>query len=111
MGKKRKAAFFDVDGTLTTENVWRQIMDWFKARGKRRLTNAFFWAYHTPSFVLFKLGLISQSRFRRGWALHLPWFLRGYTLEQGAEVWDGVVQDYLPKLWRGGFTGHFGRTP
>ena len=96
----RKAAFFDVDGTLTTGNVWRCIMDYFKDQGERRLTNACYWAYHTPSYLLFKLGVISQSRFRHGWALHLPWFFRGYSLADADRVWDGVLADYLPPLWR-----------
>jgi HAD superfamily hydrolase (TIGR01490 family) len=96
----RKAAFFDVDGTLTTGNVWRCIMDYFKDRGERRFTNAFYWAYNTPSYLLFKMGLISQGRFRRGWALHLPWFFRGYSEADAERVWEGVLADYLSPLWR-----------
>ena len=98
--KVRKAAFFDVDGTLTKGNVWKAIMAQFKERKIRRTTNAFFWLYHAPSYFLFKAGLISQSRFRRGWANHLAWYFRAFTKTQSQEIWDGVVQNYLHREWR-----------
>ena len=96
----RKAAFFDVDGTITTGRVWRGIMDYFKVRGQRRVTNALFWAYNTPSYLLFKARLISQSAFRRRWASSLPWYFRGYSLEKADQIWTYVVRDYLKDLWR-----------
>lgn len=98
--KARKAAFFDVDGTLTKGNVWKAIMDQFKKQNVRRATNAFYWLYHTPSFFLFKAGLISQSRFRFGWAKHLAWYFRAYTISQSQAIWDGVIRENLPSEWR-----------
>ena len=98
--KARKAAFFDVDGTLTSGNVWKAIMDQFKKQKARRATNAFYWLYHAPSYFLFKAGLISQSRFRWGWAKHLAWYFRAYTKFQSQQVWDGVVREHLTKEWR-----------
>jgi HAD superfamily hydrolase (TIGR01490 family) len=95
-----KAAFFDVDGTLTTERVWRGMLEYFRQRGLRRWTRNFFWAYHMPIYLLYKIGLVSQSAFRRPWAAHLPWFIRGYTVEQAQEVWDWVAQVYLKPFWR-----------
>lgn len=98
--KKRKVAFFDVDGTLTQGNVWRAIMDQFKKRKIRRTTNALYWLYHAPSYFLFKASLISQSRFRRGWAKHLAWYFRGYDEPRAEAIWDGVLNDHLPSQWR-----------
>lgn len=97
---KRKAAFFDVDGTLTTGRVWRGIMDYFQLRGQRRLTNFLYWAVHMPIYLLFKMGLVSQSAFRRPWAARLPWYFRGFSVDEADEIWDYVVNEYLPNLWR-----------
>jgi HAD superfamily hydrolase (TIGR01490 family) len=30
----------------------------------------------------------------------LPWFIRGYTIEQAQDVWDWVAQVYLKPFWR-----------
>ena len=95
-----KAAFFDVDGTLTTERVWRGMLEYFRQRHLRRWTRRFFWAYHMPIYMLYKVGLVSQSAFRRPWAAHLPWFIRGYSIEQAQKVWDWVAQEYLKPYWR-----------
>jgi HAD superfamily hydrolase (TIGR01490 family) len=96
----RKAAFFDVDGTLTTGQVWRAIMDYFKAHRERRLANFAYWAYHAPLFFLFKLGVISQTAFRRPWAAHLAWYFAGLSVEETANVWDRIVSDHMSSLWR-----------
>jgi HAD superfamily hydrolase (TIGR01490 family) len=95
-----KAAFFDVDGTLTTERVWRGMLEYFLQRKLRTWTRRFFWAYHMPIYLLYKIGLASQSAFRRPWAAHLPWFIRGYSIEQAQDVWDWVAQVYLKPFWR-----------
>ncbi len=95
-----KAAFFDVDGTLTTERVWRGMLEYFKSRGLRRWTRRYFWLYHMPIYMLYKIGLVSQSGFRRLWAAHLPWFIRGYSTGQAQGVWDWVAEEYLKKFWR-----------
>ncbi|MGH2582186.1 MAG: HAD family hydrolase [Anaerolineales bacterium] len=95
-----KAAFFDVDGTLTTERVWRGIMEYFARRGERRWTHRFFWAYHLPVYFLYKLKLVPQSSFRRPWAAHLAWFVRGFSIEEAEPVWDWVTDEYLQPFWR-----------
>ncbi|MCL5428776.1 MAG: HAD-IB family hydrolase [Chloroflexi bacterium] len=95
-----KAAFFDVDGTLTTERVWRGMLEYFKSRGLRLWTRRFFWLVHMPVYMLYKIGIVSQSAFRRPWAAHLPWFIRGYSIEQAQEVWDWVAKEYLKPFWR-----------
>jgi HAD superfamily hydrolase (TIGR01490 family) len=94
------AAFFDVDGTLTTERVWRGVLEYYKQHGLRRWTSRLFWAYHLPLFFLHKAKLLSQSAFRKPWAEHLLWFLRGDTPAQAKPVWDWVTTQYLGKVWR-----------
>lgn len=95
-----RAAFFDVDGTLTDTRVWEGLMAYFKLRGLRRWTHRAFWAYHMPYYLLHKARLISQGTFRRPWAAHLAWYLRGYSPEETHPVWDWVVEDFLSQHWR-----------
>lgn len=96
----RTAAFFDVDGTLTTERVWRGVLEYYKRRGTRQWTYRAFWTYHMPLFILHKAHLLSQSAFRTPWAAHLAWFLRGDTEADAQPVWDWVAQEYLQPFWR-----------
>src|SRR3990172_7105452 len=95
-----RVALFDVDGTLTTERVWRGVLDYYKLHGLRRATTLAFWAYHTPLFMLYKAKLLTQSAFRKPWAAHLMWFLRGDKPAEAAPVWDWVATEYLGKVWR-----------
>jgi HAD superfamily hydrolase (TIGR01490 family) len=95
-----KAAFFDVDGTLTTERVWKGMLEYYKQRGLRRWTHRLFWVYHMPIYLLYKTKLVSQSAFRKPWAAHLAWFVHGYTVEQAQVIWDWVAQEYLSPFWR-----------
>ena len=76
------------------------MLEYFKSRGLRRWTRRYFWLYHMPIYILYKIGLVSQSGFRRAWAAHLPWFIRGYSTGQAQGVWDWVAEEYLKKFWR-----------
>lgn len=95
----RKAAFFDVDGTLTPAHTWRGIVEYFLRRGERRLTYLAFWLYHFPLYLLFKLRLLPQTAFRKPWAAHLAWFFRGDSPENAKRVWDWVTVDYFAPSW------------
>ena len=97
---KRIVAFFDVDGTLTTERVWRGILDYYKLHKLRRWTQRWYWVYHLPLWFLHKARLLSQSAFRTPWAANLMWFLRGDTPEKAQPVWDWVTTGYMQGLWR-----------
>lgn len=96
----RKAAFFDVDGTLTTERVWKGILEYFKQHNQRSILQRWFWYYHAPHYLLHKAKLISQGRFRSAWAAHLAWFIEGYTPEQAERIWRWVTEEYLTPIWR-----------
>ena len=95
-----RAVFFDVDGTLTKNRVWQGLGQYFKDRGLRRWTLAFFWVYHTSLYVLYKLKIISAVGFRAPWARHMSWLFRGYTLEQVAEIWGWITEIYTKDQWR-----------
>lgn len=95
-----RVALFDVDGTLTDVRVWQGVMDYFKEQRLRRWTVRWFWAVNLPLWFAHKVGLISQSAFRRPWAARLSWLFRGYTEDQAAEIWDWVVEKHLVNHWR-----------
>ena len=95
-----QAAFFDVDGTLTSEHAWKGLMAYFRERGLRRGTHLVYTATHTPLYFLRRLKLISESAFRAPWAAHLSWFLRGFTVQQADDLWSWTVQAFLSQYWR-----------
>ena len=76
-----KAAFFDVDGTLTQNRVWNGIFEYFTIHRKRLLTHYYFLFIHYGLYLLFKVGLINQVQFRSPWARHLSWYFKGFTRE------------------------------
>ena len=96
----RSAAFFDIDGTLTSDNVWKGIMNFFAGRGERRLTHAAFLATHYPLAFLRKLGLMSEANFRRQWSAHLPWYYRGYDEAQMVTLTGWVAQEHVAPMTR-----------
>lgn len=94
------AAFFDVDGTLTTGRVWRGLIDYFRLRGQKRLTHLVFSALHYPLYFLHRAGLLSESAFRTAWAANLAWYLRGMELKAAEPIWDWIVTNHLSRIWR-----------
>jgi len=95
-----RAAFFDVDGTLTTARVWQGLMDYFRENKLRRWTNVAFWVYHFPLYLLRQMNLISEGSFRAPWAAHLSWYFRGYSVEYCEQIWKWVVESSLRDYWR-----------
>jgi HAD superfamily hydrolase (TIGR01490 family) len=96
-----KAAFFDVDGTLTDTNVWGGLMEYFEEHAERVWVNRIFRVFHYYFlYSIYKLGLIPQVRFREIWAKNLSWFLKGYSLEEAAKIWEWVVTQRINSQWR-----------
>jgi HAD superfamily hydrolase (TIGR01490 family) len=96
----RRAAFFDIDGTLTSERTWKGIMDYFTRNRLRRGTHLAYLAANYPMYFLRRLGLISESAFRSPWAARLAWYVRGYTPRQAEPVWEWAVERFLAQYWR-----------
>lgn len=96
----KKAAFFDVDGTLTKNNIWRGIDDYFKQHNLRYGTRLAFIVYHYPLYIMLRLHLISGRALRDSWVAHLAWYVRGYSEKQAAQIWDWVVEEHVNQGWR-----------
>jgi len=93
------AAFFDVDGTLFTGHVWRGMLQYFAER-RGELAVRLFWTYHMPLYLLRRLKLIGEERFRGPWAANLAWLARGWTADQLQAMYDWVAQTYVTPLRR-----------
>jgi HAD superfamily hydrolase (TIGR01490 family) len=96
----QRLAFFDIDGTLTSERTWKGIMDYFRRNRLRRATHLAFLGAHYPLYYLRRLSLLSESAFRSPWAAHLAWYVRGYTPAQAEAVWDWAVERFMASYWR-----------
>lgn len=97
---KHIAAFFDLDGTLTSTRVWQGLMDYFRLHGLRRWSHRAFLLYHYPLYFVKRMGLLSEYRFRAPWAAHLGWYFRGFSEAQAGEIWQWVVEQYVSRYWR-----------
>ena len=76
------------------------MLDYFQQRGLRRGTHLFYMGLHYPTYILRKLGLISEAVFRKPWAENMAWYFRGYTPQQCQAIWDWITEEYLPGHWR-----------
>lgn len=98
--KPQRAAFFDVDGTLTFDRTWKGLVDYFKRNHLRQGTLLTFNAIHYPLYFISRMGLISESAFRTPWAANLAWFVRGYTEGEADKVWAWNVENFIKRFWR-----------
>jgi HAD superfamily hydrolase (TIGR01490 family) len=88
-----QAALFDIDGTLTTDNVWKGLMTYRARRGERRLAHAAFVGLHYPLLLPRALKLLSEAAFRRRWTLDLTWYFRGDTEAAVAAMAEWVARE------------------
>lgn len=95
-----RAAFFDVDGTLTDHRVWSGLLDYFKVNRVRLLRHYLFTYLHYGLYLVYKIGLVSQVDFRSIWAKNLSWHFAGFSLDRTAEIWDWVIEHRMKGLWR-----------
>lgn len=75
-------------------------MEYFRVHRLRRSTHLAFIAYHYPLYFLKRLGILSEVGFRKPWAEHLGWYFRQYSVEEAAQIWDWVVEQYINLHWR-----------
>lgn len=95
-----RAAFFDVDGTLTEHRVWSGLLDYFRVN-KVRLVRFYLFSWsHYLLYGIYKLGLVSQVNFRSAWAKNLSWHFAGLTLQEAEVIWEWVIENRLNGQWR-----------
>jgi HAD superfamily hydrolase (TIGR01490 family) len=87
-------ALFDIDGTLTTDNVWNGIMAYSAGKGdavRHAATHAAFVGLNYPMLLPRALGLLSEASFRRIWGQRLAWYFRGFDEDQMKAMTDWVA--------------------
>ncbi len=87
-------AFFDVDGTLYTANMWRGLMTYASRHGRARETKLYYAAL-APLYYLRKLRLMSEEAFRKPWVMNMGWMLKGWSQEQGEAAFDWIAESFI----------------
>jgi len=95
-----RAAFFDVDGTLTGDRTWKGFLDYFLTNKVKRSTHYTFLLIHYSLYLYHRLGLLSASRFRGIWAANMAWYVKGFSEAEAQAVWDWTVEKFLNQHWR-----------
>jgi len=84
----------DMDGTLTTAETWRGVLDWVKVNQPSGAAQRFV-TVRLPLVILAKLGIINKERFRARWLSDLAALLRGATVDELNAMGEWVVEHYL----------------
>lgn len=94
------AAFFDLDGTLCTEHLWRALSRYCHVHHRRRAIAYSYLIAHMALWPLHTTGILSKRRFFRMWASDLAWFVAGLTKEEASEVFCWVVDECIAPTFR-----------
>ena len=84
----------DMDGTLTTAETWRGVLNWVKVNRPSGAAQRFV-TLRLPLVILAKLGIINKERFRARWLSDLAVLLRGATEAELHAMGEWVVEHYL----------------
>lgn len=88
-----QAAFFDIDGTLTTGgDVWGLLIH---SPHVKRWRLAWLYATGLPHYGLSRVGLVSQEGFRDRWVRLVVWLMSGWSEEQVQTLAQSIVQESL----------------
>ncbi len=93
-GGRGALALFDLNGTLTTGNIWAAMQPWIR-HNRSPLRSAWFIGAHVPLVAARSLRLVGPEAFVRAWARDIPSLLGGLTR---ADL-DQMVRD----AWRSSF--------
>jgi HAD superfamily hydrolase (TIGR01490 family) len=87
-------AFFDIDGTLYRAHMWRGLMSYAEAHGRRNHARLYY-ASLLPLFVLRKYNLMGEEAFRIQWVMRLGWVLRGWSAAEGQAAFRWIADEYI----------------
>lgn len=87
-------AFFDVDGTLYTANMWRGLMRYVAAHGGKNRTRLYM-ARNLPYYYLWKFKLIDDETFRKPWVWTLGSLIKNWNAAQGDAAFRWVAEQYI----------------
>ncbi len=95
----KAAAFFDLDGTLTTGNLWAGLTSWNRIQGRRRWRERWFIAQKIPLAIGHRIGVVADATFRGGWFRATAGLLRGVSESEVDQIvrhtWSHVFEPGL----------------
>ncbi|MCL4248850.1 MAG: HAD-IB family hydrolase [Anaerolineae bacterium] len=89
-------AFFDIDGTLITANVWRYFLDGPELAHKKRSV----YLSAMPMYAARKLGLVGEPRLRERWVEMMARLLAGWQRAQIDTLMDRIVLEQMRDSFR-----------
>ena len=84
----------DMDGTLTSAETWRGVLDWVR-RNRPSGAAQWFVVLRLPIVIVARLGLIDKERFRSRWLRDMAGLLAGATASELAAMGEWVVEHHL----------------
>jgi HAD superfamily hydrolase (TIGR01490 family) len=94
------AAIFDLDGTLVAGRVWTGLPRYLRLRRRNQRWLYAFLVVHMPLGFLSQAKLIDGAKMRQVWSRHLPWLLRGMSVEEGTRAFTWAADEYVMPLLR-----------
>jgi len=94
------AAIFDLDGTLYTGHIIKGIARHHHTHRVKRLPLYVYMAIHMPSWLLQRVGLMSEMTVRELWPRHMGWTVRGWTPQEAAPAFAWIAERYVQPLVR-----------
>ncbi len=85
-------AFFDAVGTIYTSAFWRDIGDHHREHKRNRFWTWAYLIWHMAGWPLNLAGLLSDRRWYDSWAQDMAWLFKGFTIEEGEEVFQWVIE-------------------
>ncbi len=93
-------AFFDVDGTLYHANMWRGLIEYVSAHGRKTRARLYL-ARNMPLYYLRKLKLIGEEDFRKPWVRTLGSLVQGWDVAQADAAFRWVAEAYIQPTGQG----------
>jgi HAD superfamily hydrolase (TIGR01490 family) len=88
------AAFFDVDGTLYTAHMWRGLMAYANAHGRKNRVRLYY-STLMPLYLLRKIKLVDEGGFRKPWVTRMGVILRGWSAEQADAAFQWIAEEFI----------------
>ncbi|MFH0987660.1 MAG: HAD family hydrolase [Patescibacteria group bacterium] len=91
----KKAAFFDLDGTLIDAHVWVGMIK-YSLNFKQNIFEAlWYFLYHMALTPLWLLRIISKEEYYKRWGKDLPQMIKNIKISEGEKTFRWLSQDYL----------------
>lgn len=95
MNSERRAAFFDLDGTLVSAHLWIGLIK-HHFREKEKIFSAFWFIIsHMVLMPFWKIRLISTEKYYKSWARDMTDLIKGMNINRAKEIFNWLSDEYL----------------